>query len=269
MCSTNPMPAMHNMIPVSPCLCSEYEKGDSCKYVVEAKVDGMRVIVKVTGNEVGAWTRNGRAIELPVNAVVDAIDIRDRNCHLGDTLVLDCELTSDRLWLLDLPLVDGNYRVRRTALEALFWNIAEDHYGCIRLVPVLHDPELDNGYPEDIDTLVNLARRERFEGIVLKDPEAGYEQGARSWFKVKPTRTLDLMVKAVKSNGSLVVEHSGVDVTVGIGLSDALRRLSIANPSAVIGSIIEVRFQEETVHGSLRHPVFVRERNDKDTVDTI
>lgn len=257
-----------NTIPVLPCLCAEYESGNSENFIVEAKVDGMRVIVKVSGNNVHAWTRNGRSIELPTNAVVDAIDLRDRNSHIGDTLVLDCELTADRLWLFDLPLFEGSYRLRRTALEALFWNIREDHYGCVRLVPVLHDPELDNGYPEDIDLLVNLARRERYEGIVLKDPDADYQQGARSWFKVKPVRTLDLRVTDVKPNGSLVVDHNGKDVVIGIGLSDLVRDKAMRKPKAVIGTIIEVRFQEETAAGSLRHPVFVRERNDKDTVSS-
>lgn len=252
---------MNNSLPVIPCLCSEYEQGDSDNLIVEAKVDGIRAIVRVSGNEVTAWTRNGRVLDLPVNAVIDAIDLRDRNKHLGDTLVLDCELTADRLWLFDLPLVEGSYRVRRTALEALFWNISETHYGCVRLVPVLHDPELEHGYPDDIENLVNLARRERFEGIVLKNPDAPYQQGTRSWFKVKPVRTLDLVVKDVKDNGSLVVDNAGKDVTVGIGLSDAIR--AKAKKGAMLGMIIEVRFQEETASGSLRHPVFVRERNDK------
>jgi len=257
---------MNNPIPVSPCLCAEYEQGNSENLIVEAKVDGIRAIVKVSGNNVTAWTRNGRNLDLPVNAVIDAIDLRDRNSHLGDTLVLDCELTADRLWLFDLPLLEGSYRVRRTALEALFWNIRENHYDCVRLVPVIHDPELDHGYPEDIDLLVNRALRERFEGIVLKDPDAEYSQGSRSWYKVKPVRTLDLRVIDTKANGSLVVDHKGREVTVGIGLSDVIRKRAKSKPAALIGTIIEVRFQEETASGSLRHPVFVRERKDKDTV---
>lgn len=252
---------MSNIIPIKPCLCQEYEEGDSGDNVVEAKVDGIRCVVRISGNDVRAWTRNGRDIALAADTVIDVIDLRDHNTHLGDTLVLDCELTADRLWLLDLPLVDGSYRVRRTALEALFWNIREDRYKCVRLVPVIHDPELDAGYPEDIERLMATALRERFEGIVLKHPDAPYQQGARAWFKVKPVRTLDLRVKAVKGNGSLVVSHDGVDVTVGIGLSDAIR--SKAKQGAMLGSLIEIRFQEETAAGSLRHPVFVRERDDK------
>lgn len=252
---------MSKLIPIQPCLCSEYERGDSDEHVVEAKVDGIRCVVQITGNEVLAWTRNGRDIELSVDTVIDCIDLLNHNRHLGETLVLDCELVADRLWLLDLPLLEGTYRVRRTALEALFWQIREDRYRCVRIVPVLHDPELDAGYPEDIDRLLNMAMRERFEGIVLKHPDAPYQQGARAWFKVKPVHTIDLTVKAAKANGSLIVEHEGREVTIGIGLSQAIREK--AKSGAMLGTTIEIRFQEETAGGSLRHPVFVREREDK------
>lgn len=255
------MPAMSKLIPIHPCLCADYCKGDSGNLVVEAKVDGIRCIVSVEKNEVTAWTRNGRSINLHVDTIIDIIDLRDHNKHLGDSFVLDCELLANRVWLIDLPLVGGTYRERRTALEALFWNIKEDRYNCVRIVPVLHDPELDAGYPEDIDHLVELAVRERFEGIVLKHPDAPYQQAARAWFKVKPEKTIDLTVTGTKPNGSLIVSLDGQQVIVGIGLSDAIR--SKAKSGAMLGSVIEIRFQEETANGSLRHPIFVREREDK------
>lgn len=257
------LPATHmtKTIPILPCLCEEYERGDSANLVVEAKVDGIRAIVRITLNTVQAWTRNGRDIALPDAAVIDLIDLRDHNSHLGDTLTLDCELAGDRLWLFDLPEVKGSYRIRRTALEALFWRMKDTQYDHVRIVPVIYDPELDYGYPEDIDTLVGMAVRERFEGIVLKNPDAPYQQGTRSWHKVKPVRTVDLTVKGNLKNGSLIVDNDGKEVTVGIGLSEAIR--AKAKTGAMLGMVIEIRFQEQTESGSLRHPVFVRERTDK------
>lgn len=252
---------MHNTIPVMPCLCSDYKLRESNDYVVEAKIDGVRAIVSVSGNKAKAWTRNGYALPLPFNAIVDIIDLCNRNKELGESIVFDCELTSDRLWLIDLPMLRSSYRVRRAALERLFSGIKESHYGCVRIVPIIHDPQKNDGYPEYISDLVTLACRDLYEGIVLKHPDSMYAQDSRAWYRVKPTKSLDLIVTAVRKNGSLVVMNGKRQVTVGIGLSDEMRLK--ARKGELIGKIIEVRFQEETASGSLRHPVFVRERNDK------
>ena len=62
--------------------------------------------------------------------------------------------------------------------------------------------------------------------------------------------------------GSFLVDYKGVSVSVGSGLNDELREKLWGDP-AIIGRIIEVRYQEETPDGSLRFPTFVCFRNDR------
>lgn len=238
---------------IAPTLCRVHEQGDTGEFIVEAKVDGVRAIVEVEAGTVRAYTRNGNPIDLPYQTAAAAI-------ALGHP-TLDCELVGDVLHVFDLPAFGGSWRVRRAVLEHAFAKArASDK---LRLVPVLHDPALEDGYPEDTQTMMDRAVAAGYEGIVLKDPEAGYVQGERVWAKAKPEHTEDLRVVDVLRNGSLVVSRKGVKVVVGIGLSRAVR----AAKAAMLGRLVEVRFQEVTAAGSLRHPVLVRVRDDKTEVN--
>lgn len=239
-------------IPIDPCLCRDHLESDTGDMIAEAKVDGVRCVVHVT-DAVRAWTRNGRFLDIGIEAEIAAKAFGHE--------VIDCELKDGVLWVFDLPAFGGSWRVRRAALVHAYSRVA-GMLG-IALVPVLHDPAEDDGYPEDTNTILAKAVRVGFEGVVLKDPDAEYTEGSRSWAKVKPEATEDLRVVGYLDNGSLVVNRRGVKVTVGIGLPVAIR----AAKAAMLGRLIEVRFQEVTAAGSLRHPVFVRLRDDKDEVN--
>lgn len=238
---------------IQPTLCRVHEQGDTGDCIVEAKVDGVRAIVEVEAGEVRAYTRNGTVIDLPYDTASAAASIGHP--------VIDCELVGDVLHVFDLPAFGGSWRVRRAVLDHAFAKAPESDK--LRLVPVLHDPALDNGYPEDTQTIMDRAVAAGYEGIVLKDPEAGYVQGERVWAKAKPEHTEDLRVVDVMRNGSLVVSRKGVKVVVGIGLSRNVRSAG----AAMLGRLVEVRYQEITAAGSLRHPVLVRVRDDKNEVN--
>ena len=236
----------------SPCLCRDHLEGDTGTAIVEAKVDGVRCIVHI-GETVQAFTRNGKPLDL-------SIDTEQAVRALGHEMV-DGELVGDTLHVFDLPAFGGSWRVRRAALAHAYARI--DGTPGIALVPVLHDPANEDGYPEDTNDALRRSVSLGYEGIVLKDPEAEYAAGARAWGKVKPIATEDLRVVDCLPNGSLVVSRRGVRVTVGIGLPRAIR----ASAVTMLGRLIEVRFQEVTANGSLRHPIFVRVRDDKEEVN--
>lgn len=244
--------AMPATLPIAPCLCRDHLDSDTGHMVAEAKVDGVRCVVHVT-DAVHAWTRNGRYLDIGVDAEIAAK-------ALGHEVV-DCELRDGVIHIFDLPAFGGSWRVRRAALEHAYARVAG--MAGIALVPVLHDPAADDGYPEDTETIMRKAVRLGYEGVVLKDPDASYEAGRRAWAKVKPEATEDLRVVGYLDNGSLVVNRRGVKVTVGIGLPRAVRSAK----AAMLGRLIEVRFQQVTEAGSLRHPVFLRLRDDKEEVN--
>lgn len=122
------------------------------------------------------------------------------------------------------------------------------------------------------------------EGLVVKVMDAQYDKKKSSnWLKVKAEETEDLRIvdafpgeqhtKYENCLGGLVVDHNGVRVRIGGGFSDLEReeiwKLYQADQKSdaekqLIGRLIEVEFNEVTPDGSLRHPRFIRFRDDKD-----
>lgn len=143
------------------------------------------------------------------------------------------------------------------------------------------------------------------EGIVLKEEDGRYEKKKSAvWMKLKAEETLDLRITGIFNGkpdtkyadimGGAIVDHKGVEVSVGGGWSDEERQslweawerdaaklgvpahvgpkgwsLPLAKVEALAGMefltrLLEVEFMEVTPDGSLRHPRAVRLRDDKD-----
>lgn len=138
------------------------------------------------------------------------------------------------------------------------------------------------------------------EGAVIKNPAGLYDKKkSYGWLKMKAEETEDLRVvdafagephtKYEHCLGGLIVDRNGVRVRVGGGFTDIERhqlwadlhgkpveraykdgdgndQIEIHTPSGgpVTGRLIEVEFHEVTPDGSLRHPRFVKFRDDKD-----
>lgn len=138
------------------------------------------------------------------------------------------------------------------------------------------------------------------EGVMLKNPKGLYDKKkSTGWLKIKAADSLDLeivgafpgepMTKYADCLGGLVLNHKGVRVRVGGGFSDEERRdiwdlflkdraastfwtadkdavifTGLTNsPQRLIGRLGEVEFNEVTPDKSLRHPRWVRFRDDK------
>lgn len=121
----------------------------------------------------------------------------------------------------------------------------------------------------DIDRLLENALTRGEEGLVLKHRKDPYTFGrSRSWCKVKKRETVDLPVLRVIEGegkyegvlGALVCEFEGKEVKVGSGFTDAQRIEFMTNPP----KMVEVYFQNQTGKGSLRFPIFIRDRFDKE-----
>ncbi len=115
-----------------------------------------------------------------------------------------------------------------------------------------------------VEYLMQEAEKLGIEGYVLKTSQ--WNLG--SWFKVKPTRTFDLVVTSVVDGkgrnegkiGSLCVStRDGVEVGKAGGLSDEMRERD-----DLIGRVVEIRAQDVTKDGRLKFARLVRFRDDKD-----
>jgi DNA ligase-1 len=116
-----------------------------------------------------------------------------------------------------------------------------------------------------------------YEGIMIKDPEAGYEcKRSVAWLKLKPFIEVSLAVVAVEEGtgrnigklGALVCEGEDngqrIEVNVGSGFTDSNRDTYWSGRDTLIGNIVEVRADAVTQNQdgtySLRFPRFLRFR---------
>jgi DNA ligase-1 len=138
----------------------------------------------------------------------------------------------------------------------------------------------------DLDTIKGQARFKMinaqavaggYEGIMIKDPLAGYEcKRSVAWLKLKPFIEVSLEIVDVEEGtgrnvgrlGAIVCQ--GVDdektirVNVGSGFSDSDRDVYWASRDSILGQIVEVRADAVTQNQdgtySLRFPRFLRFR---------
>lgn len=123
--------------------------------------------------------------------------------------------------------------------------------------------------------LYAMARELGHEGLILKQKGSLYIPGKNNdWVKVKPEETKDLVVTGTYPGekgskyegliGGLIVDHEGVPVKVGSGLSDDDRA---RDPSYFLNRVAEIMYHEVTPDGSLREPRLKTLRDDKHPED--
>ena len=283
---------------------ANHESKVTGKKLVEVKLDGVRVITIVhpDGN-VDQYSRNGKEL-------VNFPHIKEQFARhaklLREPTVFDGEVMSSSfqdlmkqvhrksdvtandatLNLFDiLTLEDFRAGVsNRTQLERSAWlkqwfdHIA-DHMPNVTVVgQVLLDLDTPQGYQEFVD-INTQAIKGGYEGIMIKDPTAGYEcKRSVAWLKQKPYIEVSLTVVALEEGtgknagrlGALVCE--GVDdgcnirVNVGSGLTDEMREELWRNQSLALEQIVEIRADAKTRSQdsedlySLRFPRFLRFR---------
>jgi DNA ligase-1 len=120
-----------------------------------------------------------------------------------------------------------------------------------------------------------------YEGIMIKDPEAGYEcKRSVAWLKLKPFIEVSLTVTAVEEGtgrnvgklGALVCEGEDdgrtISVNVGSGFTDSNRDDYWVSREMVVGKVVEVRADAITQNQdgtySLRFPRFLHFRGFRD-----
>lgn len=267
-----------------------YCDNDPSLVLVSDKLDGVRTWAFIDKSEVRYLSRNGKdytnfscfgddvavAIDYisqilfcdPSRIILDGEAIgasRDFEAFVGNARKQEGAETADfeyhvfDFFCKDYP--DMPLHKRLGVLEAFF-----EQYGVRKLRMVSHRKLL---HWSDIDILLEDALKRGEEGLVLKNRKDPYTFGrSRSWCKVKKRETVDLPVLRVIEGegkyegvlGALVCEYNGTEVKVGSGYTDAQRIEFMTNPP----KMVEVYFQNQTGKGSLRFPIFVRDRFDKE-----
>jgi DNA ligase-1 len=173
---------------------------------VEWKLDGVRIQVHASSDEVGIWTRNLNDVTERLPEVVEIIRSLE-----GHDLVLDGEV----LGIAEdgAPAAFQDTVSNRGSVAPFFFDLLHrdgvdllddpltvrlDHLtevtGPHRVPGVITDDPLEG------EAVLTEALAHGHEGVVVKDADSPYQAGRRgkTWRKVKPVHTLDLVVLAVE-----------------------------------------------------------------------
>ena len=262
---------------------------------IEQKYDGVRCKAKVYNNKVEYFSRNGKqfnnfnvfnkeilkwhkrivnagwinkntslcfdaeviAKEGDFSKVMSQVHrLSDINSDIFLMKVFDVFVAEDFISFNEIPLYYRKIILGETSFQS---NI-------VHFVAGTKENNVTKGKIED---LLQQTIERGYEGLVLKEARSLYEfKKSAYWCKVKKTHTVDLQVtdviegtgKYVGTMGALqCIQDNGYVVKVGTGFTDEDRQ-QFWNSKP---DMIEVKFQEKTKAGSLRFPVFIRERADK------
>jgi DNA ligase-1 len=283
---------------------ANHESKVSGKKIIEVKLDGVRVITIVyPGGRVDQFSRNGKEL-INFPHVKEQISAVVKNTPPPYPIVLDGEIMSSSfqdlmtqvhrksdvkandaiLNLFDMcPLEDfekGFWDKSQTIRSQMVQAWVEQNHELLPNVTCLANELVD------LDTDAGQLRYKEinaqavaggYEGIMIKDPEAGYKcKRSVAWLKLKPFIEVSLTVVAVEEGtgknvgrlGALVCEGEddgrGIVVNVGSGFSDDQRIDYWASREEVVGMVVEVRADAITQNQdgtySLRFPRFLRFR---------
>ena len=185
---------------------------------LELKLDGARVQVHKSGDEVRVYSRRGNEVTHAVPELVEIVRALPARQLLldGETIALrpdgsplpfqvtmrrfgrklDVERLSREIPLtslfFDILHLDGYDLIDRTAGERFLY--------LLDAAPGLSVPRLVTGIEEEADEFFQEALARGHEGIMAKATDAPYEAGRRgsSWLKIKPAHTLDLVILAAE-----------------------------------------------------------------------
>ena len=282
-----------------------HEKKVVGKKLIEVKLDGVRVLTIVyPDGRVDQYSRNGKEL---VN--FEHIKAQFAKCVTGITepTVFDGEVMSSSFQDLMKQVHRKSNVEANDAVLHLFdyvplknfqkgkWDMPQTYrMGKLKAFKDLWRDETPNieilSHEEvDLDSMVGQVQYKEinaraiaggYEGIMLKDPDAGYEcKRSTAWLKLKPFIEVSLTVVAVEEGtagtknennlGALICEGEDdgkfIRVNVGGGYSDDLRRELWDNKETVVGQVVEIRADAATKaqdgeHWSLRFPRFLRFR---------
>jgi DNA ligase-1 len=174
---------------------------------VEWKLDGIRLQIHRDGSRVGLFTRNLNDVTVRLSRVVAMV--RSLPCRV---VVLDAEVVGDDARFFDVLHVDGEDLLDRPLVERLA--VLDG------VTSGFSVPRLATSDPAAAGDFLDRALAAGHEGVMVKALGSRYEAGRRggTWRKVKPVRTLDLVVLAVewgsgRRHGWLSNLHLGARVT--------------------------------------------------------
>ena len=260
-------------------------------WFVQPKLDGNRVVL-MDGK---AWSRNGKEYAAAQHIIDEFPE------GFFDKWVVDGEMMGNlgfdqssgalrRLseggkkkaeftyWVFDL-VARNDWQKRQTPTMMHRTNLLHDTFKKLKLsnVKIVPTEMLEDPAHSQIMDLCDRYLSQGFEGVMLKDASSPYVfKRGKNLLKVKKFFDADLKIvdfyegkgKHKGRLGGIVVEGKidgkKYSTKVGSGFDDATRDEIWENQKKWMGAVVQVQYQDATKDGSLRFPVFVMRRKDKE-----
>lgn len=240
---------------------------------VEYKLDGARIQVHRSGDDVRIFTRNLADItnRLPeIVEVVRRMPVRDVVLD-GETLALDendaprpfqdtmarfgaetARAIALRPWFFDVLHVDGRDLIDEP-LAARLETLA-------RIAPDHRVPGEVTADPDEAERIGRESLAAGHEGVMVKGIDSLYAAGRRgaSWVKVKPVHTLDLVVLAVEPGSG---RRSGLLSNIHLGALDAVGEFGPPGGFVMVGKTFKGMTDETLAWQSAHFPTIELRRD--------
>ncbi len=102
-----------------------------------------------------------------------------------------------------------------------------------------------------------------YEGIVVKSGDSRFIMGVSPWVKIKKKETSDLPVAYIDPTMERIDVWVQLSDDNHIGKMCGVKVMNKVKATLKVGDIVEVEHQGILSQGGLRHPVFIRRRDDK------
>lgn len=200
--------------------------------------------------------------------------------HLTSTINKDNAPIKDLVYVVYdiIPVEDWHKQECKLEYEDRLKLLREVIGGQVSNYSVVRDIATD--LIEDFGEAKNLYKdylSKDYEGVIIRKPKGLYKWGRSTLkggelLKVKPFQSEDLKIvdlfeglgQFTGSLGGITCQlPNGNTVNVGSGFSVDNRKEMWHNKSSYVGKVAEVKFMEYTEEQSLRHPIFIRIREDK------
>lgn len=256
-------------------------------YAFEQKVDGMRMMVRITDQEITFLTRGGRPLKSTAatqhfNALHAELDAYRAALPRDSEVFIDGEIMTDtgKLVAFDMP----SYIIAGLAIVGVdspnYVRYREMHQTVNLLMSDAIKPVRRESTTGGKQLLVKDVEAMGGEGIIIKHRDSVYQPGVRvkHSLKYKFTETADVIVIAKNSGESKHSKRGGQKINYKLGVVPADMELidvmpedivhvgncsGIGKDDAEVGDVIEVKYLYRGAGGKLVQPTMLRKRPDK------
>jgi len=277
------------------------EKADSIlrsnDWFYETKIDGLRVLTIFTDGRFECLSRNSKRLVNVEKFLLHGLD--ESMINLLQGWVLDGEFyaknwsksmtsvfsknkevsysPSMKYYVFDIIKLDefsrtgvysAPYEKRKEALKRIM--------GALKLpFTFVEHTKVEKATLSNVIRIAEKYVKQGWEGIILKAKHSPYvSKRSKYWLKVKLFKSIDVLctgiIPSTKNPGEIAAitfRYKGKECKCGSGFTQEQRKLFFTQPDLIVDKVVEIRYQEESVDGCLRFPVFVRVRYDKTLPD--